>query len=76
MSWQCSRGGGSGSGGGNSLLDKHDRAASVLFPLRVRLVRQHAGLVLLDFGREVLDETLDDGEFVGVRGEDGDDVDF
>ena len=60
----------------NSLLDKDDRAAAVLFPLDVRLVRENAGLVVADLGRELCDERLDGRELVGVRGDDGDDVDL
>lgn len=32
--------------------------------------------MLVDVGRDVFDEVFNDGELVGVRSEDGDDVDF
>ena len=60
----------------HSLLNKHDGAAAIFFLLRVRLVCEHAGFVLLDLGRNASDQLLHRGELVWVRSDDGDDVDF
>ena len=60
----------------HSLLNKHNCAAAILFPLHMRLVGQDTRLVFVDFGGDVFDEFLDDRKLVRVRSDDGDDVDF